>query len=833
MRKVILTGFVALFIGLPCHSAKAESDTVGPLGDPACLVFEGNETFSDDEIRTAVAKDVRLLLASHPNTALTSYLRLLEERLVAGYGRGGFPDAAVSAEADTARGRVTVTIREGKRYSCGKVVFEGVQGLPVRAIEDILGRRREDWERIPVLRDNQAQPDSNPDPSGENPIWVPGEPVDFSDGLAERVRARVNDAILTEAARLEARFDVDLLRRDADAAADLVIRFHDPGRQLKVSNLRFTGNLWDSREDILRFLSLAEGESFTGDAFKSLRANLYDSGRFQKVEMAVSIPRYGDEREITVTLIDHECAPALSEPLSKEAEALFRFRDWLENPDRWGGDIVIRAYGIKPIGMEVTAILGQDGGYGFFARREVTPPNAATDHKKTKMDYVVHMAPQRTAIWAPSRQCKYVAGRIPNIACWSLRMTPLFEPEKTCKICLGVGAFCEQGRERNMQYGSRPVPWSIRVDPPVFFRILKNAPDCRLEHGILHLKGETVAAQIDAGSGRLVELDIDANLEETDPFYGKMDCDGITLSIVPGALARAVATAESEARELPNYFDPDAPITSFVQFVADAIPIAEVDRRICRQIAENLKGSLLEKELVTMYGNKETKRSFWIPLRLETASAKNANGWLALCMPIAQYNPYGEWPWEFFYFLTAASLNEQALLYPACLEFINNKERGPLACWAAGYSLLRYPQLTRPLAMTGLSRLNEEAFLRDLALLEGRPFGETLVRLLQSFEADELERLRELAAPYLPFKPDDPIAYIGEHRNTDPNTFVRELGKLLWASGVKESLRESLEGLKEKSRASVVRNPRDEERTSPFSFPHAASRYSLVPLEHR
>src|SRR3954470_20833789 len=101
--------------------ANVAGRSVGNLADTRTLQFEGLQLFTAAQLRGKLECDLRYQAAARPSGDLEHFLRVLEERLVAGYRYCGCPEAKVRAVGDEPSGAVRVQIVEGQQYHKGQV----------------------------------------------------------------------------------------------------------------------------------------------------------------------------------------------------------------------------------------------------------------------------------------------------------------------------------------------------------------------------------------------------------------------------------------------------------------------------------------------------------------------------------------------------------------------------------------------------------------------------------------------------------------------------------------------------------------------------------------
>src|SRR5689334_4235817 len=118
----------------PVTPATAPGRSVGDLGDTRKLQFEGPQLFTAAQLRGKLECDLRYQAAARPSSDLDHFLRVVEERLVAGYRYCGCPDAKVRATCDEQRGAIHIHIEEGQQARKAQVEVAAPQPVDRAAI---------------------------------------------------------------------------------------------------------------------------------------------------------------------------------------------------------------------------------------------------------------------------------------------------------------------------------------------------------------------------------------------------------------------------------------------------------------------------------------------------------------------------------------------------------------------------------------------------------------------------------------------------------------------------------------------------------------------------
>jgi hypothetical protein len=352
---------------------------VGSLGFISKLEFEGNSVFSASTLRRALARDVSVVLASHPAADLADFLPVIASQLTRGFRRAGLPDATVTAvfEPQPDGGRIVVRIHEGPRYRMGAIVIEGTQTLDpetLRAkllekpgtpttqalagiVRETLGgyeqllpqpETKATEELLESLNDQapaaklrmgtvnaglDAEFDATSKPlqqfmatssTATEPDWTPGEPVVFPDADAEPLLEAVRGH-LAALGRPLARLHTAYARHE-NGTADLIIRLEDEGPPAVTGRIEVTGATVHNATEIIAAAGLKSGQPFVPELLDQALVALWNTGRFFPFAITPQ-PRVSESNEIDLAIQVREIAgvPPLSAKLPPEQESARRF----------------------------------------------------------------------------------------------------------------------------------------------------------------------------------------------------------------------------------------------------------------------------------------------------------------------------------------------------------------------------------------------------------------------------------------------------------------------------------------------------------------------------
>jgi hypothetical protein len=354
---------------------------VGDLGSSRKLVFEGNVTFSAEQLRKALAIDVGFVMASHPAAEFADFPAVIQRGLESGYFAAGFPKARVEVTRDVTRDAecLKVRITEGPRYRMGEIRIEGLQEvapdkllqkllvvakdedegslagllrktmlehknlLPqpevqaaeaaVEELNDQLPSFRQGFELGNVPKEAIPAPEQAPKmldffqkmaSSQEKATWLPGDPVRFIKDDTNPLREVVRQ-YLAELGRPLAQLGTSHDFRD-DGTVDLVIRIAEEGPAAVLGNVNVIGCTRHTAAEIATAAGLSAGQAVTPMLLDSATVALWNTGRFFPFLISLQA-RDPQEWEVDITIQAREIngVPPLAEALAPEVETGRRF----------------------------------------------------------------------------------------------------------------------------------------------------------------------------------------------------------------------------------------------------------------------------------------------------------------------------------------------------------------------------------------------------------------------------------------------------------------------------------------------------------------------------
>jgi outer membrane protein assembly factor BamA len=534
-------------------TAPAQASEPPGLRDASRLVFQGLSTFPAGEIRDEVSKDFELLLAEHPDTAMSEYLRTLEAQVRSGYQHHGFRDAKVEAVCDRSKQQIVVHVSEGRRLRRGDVQIIGAKSVPEAKI-------------IAALTE---------DPKPSRILWKKGDPVRFDELAESAIREQIEDTF-GEAGFLSPQFSVVTSPTSDGMSCDLKVTVASEGPRAVLGKIDVTGTKRDSVEDVLEFLDLKPGMPYDIDLEYRLHRRLWNSGRYLSIVVEPAAhespdPAIADRtRDLRIRLWEYDDAPPLTKEFSPEEQALLKLRDWIE---RWGrGEIEDEIVVTATARAELPGAAGKppDEIHRRLSFRMVLAPNrgqtmsvsALRPDGKSILDALFGVYADRLVFAAPQRRVKL---QLPNsakdrvafsIGAKAAPAKALARGDKYFRLTFGLGR----------SSFSKPNPTAFEVDAgfsPAFAISLAHTdkPQCTLRDGVWEIRSESLELQFDAATGRLIEW----------RYTDDSDDVKVQVSICTGkdALESDRKTLEAALSQCTTAYDSASPWKSRLDFFLD------------------------------------------------------------------------------------------------------------------------------------------------------------------------------------------------------------------------------------------------------------------------
>ena len=351
-------GLLLCFTLLTTMAFTETPKTLGYLDSQDVLVFEGNATFTKDQICDAIYSDRDVILAIGPTAPLQAYLKTLEAKITLGYLNKGFCSPTVNAAYVVKTEQIKITIDEGPRYTKGKTVIKGAsdelketltQYLSVLVIEaGESSMFAELFDGKPNTIPQKVSPDEiaafeemlkrgvHQTFLGSNgfPSFAPSLPKTSKDYL---------DHLLELLGYYHCTFTVELVPDHALKTAAVHITFQDEGVRAQAATIDIVGNRINSDKQIQNFLELKAGQPINKFWVQTLQIKLADSGRFRLATVQSEINKDQPAQSILHIFVEElDGATALDSALTDEEALMQKVGQFMGRYQSWEQDVQIR-----------------------------------------------------------------------------------------------------------------------------------------------------------------------------------------------------------------------------------------------------------------------------------------------------------------------------------------------------------------------------------------------------------------------------------------------------------------------------------------------------------
>ncbi len=811
----VFFGLVVLS-GLLSASLAADKELVGRFGDFSRLEIKGVASFTAEEIRDELRGDFDALLAGHPLAPLSDLPAVVRERLLAGLLNEGFAEAVVEVHLDRERQRLRAVVREGPGYVAGSVRVEGAAKVPVDRLTERLTKPYPPREAVKLAfgpGDGDHAEWKDRDGKGvelESPVWESGDPVRLAPVTMEWTARKVKYALEDMGFRF-AKFRIDLKSNSKTRTADLVVHLEDEGPKASLDEIEIIGNKRDSKEAILEYLNLKKGTLLTRAEQTRIEYELWRSGRYSDYELKPVPPESPDDPvKLRIQVTESPFAPPIDKPLSREENVLLKLREWLANPDRWQGDMILQ---VKPADWAVEFVLApSEGVLAMFWPQSEGPhgPLAVVASKD-----VVGFYPATASVKLEAR-------------------TPQGEVEAKIQLRMNTGP---EARERPFTFnfglpirsdresGSGcPFTGSINLQPAAAIaKAHAHNAKCQWDGGTLTVLSDRGRWQIGEASGALLSC-------------REGDHDAIEVTFRKGAFDQRLQEIRKRTRGLENAFDSGRPVSSFLAFFCREEVISELLDEVVARLYESktskkeldaiksqLKPLRLARksldagalkpidELVTQPQD-EKDAEFDIPTNISPADNQLNSVAVYARLAVAAGDdlfPRNSWPWTVWREAGFTVAGKGKYTGPQLQAFHESHDFGPVCYLAIGALLERIqPRMTQLFASRGLRSTDAADFRKDYEPLLDQRFvvGACLRQasiLLRELDPDEVRGIVDgLPDEYgLCFK-----AFAAELQKDDSRTTEQAIRAALdrcWDAGFKQVVESQLRGLRDRNSVRV------------------------------
>jgi|GEM_PF-2462988 len=733
----------------------ADTAKVGELGSGNRLVFEGNRTFTAEDLYHGLRTHGDWLLAAHPEAPLADYVQTTRAALLRGYQRAGFPQVQITETrwlADPQR--LLCVIAEGPRYMAGPVVVKGAQAVPAAQIIARLTTKQKKSEDVSFTKEKPEETVSPPalaivtetkapnltiktkgseveDADSKDIAWKVGKPA----ALDARRPAELREMVVKQFARAgwtQAKVEVKPVLDEAVHTATLEVNVLSEGPAAVLAGIACTGLKRDTEAALLKYLELEKGRPFKSGQVQEIEDRLLRSARYTSYKVTAT-PRKTDqpEMDLKLELVEMPEAPRLGEPLNATCETLLKARDWLNELVRSGSEDLVYTLELQPSqGHRGELRLIYNARHGLLLTLTVFDE----DDQGRKN-------PRRVTLrYAPGEMSAFFSAHDGAARLWlrqpldSALMVSLFvridtnEPKDNRTT--GNVNF---GGSWKVQKGNGLLDLELTMKPAAaLLNSLKFAAEWEHKDGLMVMKQETADGQgkygavIEEATGRLREM---GNGKGS---WNKAHTEFARFSITTaqGAWAKAEQELETQTAGLPNSYEAGEGFASWAGWLTAgflnagfgktaSLTAEEVARRTAaaRDFGRSL--DISGGQFFSVFTASEDD-VFYIPNKEGTVSLPASTTMVALAglAIVDSLVSEGSWPWllarEVYYSTTGRNEYTGRILK----QVKQDPQLGPLGCYFAA-SLLDWtlPAYAGEFRSLALSKMTAADFRKDWGLL--------------------------------------------------------------------------------------------------------------------
>ncbi len=762
----------ACFLALQLFCADApRPQLVGVYGSMDKVTLDGNDTFHGDTIKRALLRDPDFLFATHELNSFEAYLSLLQEKILAGYRKHGFPDAAVEVVFNGVDQKVQVVVSEGVRYLSSKAFISGL-----------------DAKLADALRSELCEGE-------KTPSWCEGKPADFSARARSRLKARIT-GLLKQHHLFFPEFSVDVVKTP-EKRAELVVAFTDAGIRGTIGAICIEGNEINKKEELLKLLSLKPGLPVTQELIDRVHTTLRESGRFLSVSVTpVETVEKKGSLDLAVKLVENKKLPPLTEALTAEDNAFLKLRQRFLSAREKHDDIVITMVdGGTPLlsGRRITVIFSHAGWLLTVTSSE------SSEASLPEMLFLVDR--EKMVYRSPFRQSKLQSmnSTLRVIITITLSATP-----EGNSFSLGGGITTDRTPSDD------PLSFNLSLNPAGFIELARlETLGCRIEENRLVGRSKTAHMSFNAATGGDLKVRFFEGDKET----------SISCTFEKGAFAKAYEEFVPSIKSCENVYEKERPLTSVLCYLLhDArslwalFPEKElsVDKNRVAAIMELLQQWLaadalspLDKAAAGLSKEKQQPDArFSLPVSI--GSAEKLPAMLAAFIASACNDLFraGSWPWTVSREVACVLNGRSRYTGQVLQKLFESKEMGPIGFLTVS-KLLSFinPHFSRMFASRGLFTLSLDGFKKDYRLLfhDGTYLSAILKKWLGYVKTLDDDALNRFAA-HLPEPYSEAIKKIrkrlDQSETVELENLLPPILDALWEKTLRDTIEAALASLK-------------------------------------
>ncbi len=519
LRKMSLLRFCmhsvfCLCLPAICYAAQASipPKTIGYLDSQDALVFEGNKTYSTEQICKALYRDKDIIVSISPTASLKNHLKMLKYKIQMGYLNAGFFDPRVEVIYHSEPEHILVSIVEGPRYTKGPLVIHGASESLENDLIQCLNKidpRVSDAMGISEVMQSISRGDMNAALTKDvymALLWGSCEPPSFAPSFITTSTQYLNN-LLRILGYYNSEFTLNLVPDHSAQTVRLEITFQTEGARPHIGTINLYGNTINSDEQILDYLGLKTGQPLNDIVVQTVQSKLISSGRFRFIEVKSEV-NTDDPPQSTLNITLQETLPAtpLGQTLTDKEALMQKVGQFMDRYQSWEKDVCIY--------VDLTKIEGLDDrlkSYGssisaievVYSSRKGVVLSELIDETQTLNTIV--LAPEHISYLCPPLNQYVVGSNVEGEAVVHLSVMPNAQKENGWGVVTGIGLTGNAADTKKKTFSYRQVVYFH----PAFWFSFANDP----ENEIIYINDERalvkphdVELEVNRQSGEIIDI---------------------------------------------------------------------------------------------------------------------------------------------------------------------------------------------------------------------------------------------------------------------------------------------------------------------------------------
>lgn len=319
--------------------------TIGHLDSKDALLFEGNQSYTKEQICKALYRDKDVIVAITPTAPLSGFLKILETKIRLGYLNDGFFSPRVEASYVGEPEHILISIVEGPRYKKGPLVIDGasdalkdeliqcLNNMDSRVVEamgisDIMKSIRKGDMNAALTKDVYMAL-----------LWGSSMPPSFAPSFV-KTSTQYLDNLLKVLGYYDSEFTLKLVPDHTERTVQLHIAFEIEGTRAHIGTINLSGNKINSDEQVLTYLGLKTGQPINDVLVRTLQSKLMNSGRFRFIEIRPEVNTADPlQSALNITLEETSPATPLGQKLTDREALMQKVGQFVDQYQSWEKDV--------------------------------------------------------------------------------------------------------------------------------------------------------------------------------------------------------------------------------------------------------------------------------------------------------------------------------------------------------------------------------------------------------------------------------------------------------------------------------------------------------------